>query len=374
MLLDLKFLVDHLAQVLVLVIVISLGKGLIFGGIVRLFSYRNVIPLAVGLGLFQLGEFSFVLARVGVSTGSIGHDLYSLFLTTAILTMALTPLVSGQTARLYSAIQRKFRHEPLEALNLPEKGLEGHVIIAGGGRVGSQVASTIQRVGIAFVIIELDHYLVEKTRADGMPVIYGDASHELVLEAAKIGSAGLLVVTTPDMITTQSIILTARRLKDGIEVVARTSDQGFLEAFSEMGVTDVVLPEFETGLEMARQTLMQLGVPASEVQQQTESLRRDLFEPFFGPAQKYRTLSELRSAEGQFDFRWVSVPVLSPLEDRTIGETRIREVTGASVVGVLREGKLRPNPDPDFRFRAGDLAAVIGTEASLQAFGQLASL
>ncbi len=206
-----------------------------------------------------------------------------------------------------------------------------------------------------------------------MPVVYGDASHELVLEAAKIGSAGLLVVTTPDIITTRSIIQTARRLKDGIEVVARTSDPGFLEVFSEMGVTDVVVPEFETGLEMSRQTLMQLGVPASEVQQQTESLRINLFEPFFGPAQKYRTLSELRSAEHQFDLRWVPVSGEGSLADRTLGQSRIREISGASVVGVLREGKLNVNPSPNFRLRAGDLMAAIGTEVALQTLRQMAS-
>jgi CPA2 family monovalent cation:H+ antiporter-2 len=287
--------------------------------------------------------------------------------------MALTPLVSGQTARLYSLFRKRFRHEPLETINLPAKGLEGHVVVAGGGRVGSQVGTIMRRAGLTCVIIELDHRLVEHARRAGSAVIYGDAGHELVLEAARIGSARLLVVTTPDVITARSIITNARRLNRKIDVVARTSDTGFLEAFSEMGVTDVVLPEFETGLEMSRQALVHLGVPAPEIQRQTESLRSDLFAPFLGPAEKYRTLSQLRSAEGQLDLRWVSVPAESPLADRTIGEARIRETTGASVVGVLREGRLQANPDPDFRFRAGDLAAAIGTEAALQAFGQLAA-
>jgi CPA2 family monovalent cation:H+ antiporter-2 len=202
-------------------------------------------------------------------------------------------------------------------------------------------------------------------------MVYGDASHELVLEAATIGSARLLVVTTPDVITARSIVTNARRLNSDIEVVARTSDTGFLKAFNKMGVTNVVLPEFETGLQMSRQALLHLGVSAPEIQRHTESLRRDLFAPFLGPAEQFRTLSQLMSAESQFDLRWVPVPAESPLVDRTIGEARIRKVTGASVVGVLREGNLQANPDPDFRFQAGDLAAVIGTEEALRAFGRL---
>jgi CPA2 family monovalent cation:H+ antiporter-2 len=118
---------------------------------------------------------------------------------------------------------------------------------------------------------------------------------------------------------------------------------------------------------------MQLGVPASEVQQQTESLRISLFEPFFGPAHKYRTLSELRSAEHQFDLRWLPVSGESPLADRTLRQSRIRETSGASVVGVLREGKLDVNPSPDFRLLAGDLVAAIGTEAALQTLREMAS-
>ena len=97
MLLDPVFLMDHLGQVIFLVLAVSVGKGLIFFGIAKAFSYGNVIPLAVGLGLFQVGEFSFVLMQVGVATGSIGSDVHSMLLTAAIVTMAVTPIVSGQT-------------------------------------------------------------------------------------------------------------------------------------------------------------------------------------------------------------------------------------------------------------------------------------
>jgi len=165
MLLDPTFLMDHLAQVIILVLVVGIGKGLIFALISKVFRYGNVVPLAVGLGLFQIGEFSFVLARVGVSTGSIGNDLYTLVLTAAILTMALTPLISGQTERLYSLKKRWFRHEPLERLNIPDEGLRNHVVIAGGGRVGFQIARVLQRLGLPLVIVELDHRRVEQSKA-----------------------------------------------------------------------------------------------------------------------------------------------------------------------------------------------------------------
>lgn len=372
MLLDPVFLMGHLVQVITLVVVVSLGKGLIFALITRIFRYGNVIPLAAGLGLFQVGEFSFVLAGLGLSTGSIDHELYSLVLTVAILTMALTPLVSGQTARLYSLKRRMFRREPLEKSNIPGEGLHSHVVIAGGGRVGLQIARVLHRLGFSSVIIELDHRRVEQARAAGLPVIYGDASHEVVLDAAAITSARMLIVTTPEMVVTQAIVTNARKRNSGLDVVARTSDPTFLPVFKRLDVTDVVLPEFEASLEMTRQALLHLRVPAPDIQRHTESIRHDLFAPFFSPNDRYRTLGRLRTAELGFDLQWVVLGEDSPLVARSIGEAEIRKVTGASVVGVLRSDDLRANPDADLRFQQGDLVAIIGTDEARRAFQEMA--
>ena len=119
MLLDPVFLYSNLKEVLGLVMLIIIGKGLLFAGISRLFGYRNVIPLAIGLGLFQVGEFSFVLARVGLSTNSIDMELYSLVLSATILTMILTPFISGFTAPIYSSIKKRLKKEPILTINIP---------------------------------------------------------------------------------------------------------------------------------------------------------------------------------------------------------------------------------------------------------------
>lgn len=372
MLLDPVFMMDHIVEVLLLVAAVSLGKGLIFAGLAKVFRYGNVIPLAVGLGLFQVGEFSFVLATVGVTTESIGHELYALILTTAILTMILTPIVSSQTARLYALKKRLFKHEPLETRNIPETGLQQHAVIVGGGRVGSSIAEAFKGFGLPLVVVELDHRRVESAQADGIPVVYGDASHEIVLEAAAIQTALLLVVTTPDVVTARVIISHAKRMNAALNVVARTSDPSLLPVFKELGVNSVVLPEFEASLEMTRKALLHFPIPITEIQQRTESLRQDLFAPFFDDGRDYKTLVQLRSAEQQFDLQWVRLRQGSPLLDRSIGGVEIRKKVGASVVGVIRDEKLIANPDAKFRFQLGDLVAIIGTAESRESFRALA--
>ncbi len=361
MLLDPRFLLSHFTLILLLVVVVSIGKGCIFAFLARLFGYRNVIPLAVGLGLFQVGEFSFVLARIGVASQSITSEFYNMFLTMAVVTMVLTPLISSQTSRLYSLKKRWVQNEPLEALNFPEDELRNHVVIAGCGRIGMQIAEMLQQLAIPFVLVELDQMRIERAKAAGFPIVYGDGSHEVVQEALRIERAALLVVTIPGIVVARSIISHARKINSGIRVVARMSDPDFFDVFNELQVTDLVYPEFEAGLEMIRQVLLYLRIPVPEIQHHTENLRHQLLSQAATPAEGYRTLGQMRAAEQQFDLQWVEIDTDNPLIEKSIAEAEIRKITGVSIVGIIRNGTLQTNPEPSFRFRQHDLVAIIGS-------------
>ncbi len=373
MLLDPTFLFDNIRQVIFLVLAMSLGKGLIIALIVRIFKYRNIIPLAVGMGLFQMGEFSFLLARVGVSTNSIGSDLYSLILNTAIVTMVLTPLVSGQTARIYALRRRWFRHEPLESTNIPDSGLTDHVVIVGGGRVGFQIAQVLKRLNKQFVIIELDHRLFEQAKEAGMAVVYGDAGQEVVLESAGIKKSSLLILTIPGLAAARLVIVQSKRLNNKLEIVARTPGPDYFDLFRDLGVSEVVLPEYEASLELTRQSLLHLKVPPTEVQRYTDIARQELYAHLINQGDDYRMLSQLRDAEQQFILQWVPLSPESPIAHKSIGESEIRKRTGASVVGVVREEQLNSNPHADFVLLPNDLVAIIGSEKNREAFSLLAS-
>ncbi len=368
MLFDPRFLFSHFTLILLLVTVVSLGKGAIFAIIAWTFRYRNVIPLAVGLGLFQVGEFSFVLARIGVSSQSISSEFYNMFLTMAVVTMVLTPFISSQTSRLYSLKKRWFKHEPLESLNFPEDELRNHVVIAGCGRIGMQIAEMLHQLAIPFVLVELDQMRIERAKAAGFPIVYGDGSQEVVQEALRIQRASLLVVTIPGIVVARSIISHARKVNSGIRVVARLSDPDFFSVFKELAVTDLVNPEFEAGLEMIRQVLLYLRIPVPEIQHHTENLRHQLLAQAATSVEEYHTLGQMRAAEQQFDLQWVEIETDNPLIDLTIAEAEIRKITGVSVVGIIRSGTLVTNPDPTFRFQQHDLVAIIGSAPARQKF------
>lgn len=276
MLLDPAYLIDNLQTVLVLVVLVTLGKMVIFSVLVRAFGYGNIIPIAVGLTMFQVGEFSFVLARVGLSTNSISQDLYSLLLTTAIMTMILTPFLSRMSQPIYAFLRkRRPQQEALDTINIPKGGLHDHIIIAGGGRTGYYVAKVLQRMKMPYVIIDLDQRRVEQAREADMPVIYGDASQEVVLETAGVHEACLMLITTSAIITTQTVAERVRAMHPELHIVARVESIELLHLLHEHGIYEVVQPEFEAGLEIVRQALIHLEVPEQDITHYTDEMRQE---------------------------------------------------------------------------------------------------
>ena len=373
MLLDPSDLSDMWLQVVIVVGIVVVAKGLIFGGITRMFGYGNVVPIAAAFGLFQVGEFSFVLARVGISTGSISDELYSLTLTVAIVTMFLTPLLSRLTAPLYALVRKRSSSDPMQTINIPDSGIADHVVIAGGGRVGRNVARVLTRMGFPFILIEFDSRRVEQAQKEGWPVIFGDASQPTVLEAAHVESARICLVTTPSIDVTATVVRQIRKLNRSVHIVARASGVKAMAELHSLGVYEVVLPEFEAGLEITRQALLHLHVPAEEIQRFSDDVRGELYQPMFELGRAHENLVAIKDAARLLSLHWVELPEESALLGRNLQDSQVRSVTGVTVVGILRNGRLNSNPDGAELFEAGDMIAVIGSPDQTAAFRELAS-
>lgn len=373
MLLDPNFVIQNWPSVLLVVMLVSVGKALIFGTLSYLFRYRNIVPFAVGLTLFQAGEFSFVLARVGVVTNSIDENLYAFALTVAVMTMLLTPFVSGLAPRFYAFIRRRRKQEPLQTINLPETGLRNHIVIAGGGQIGQYVARLLQRLDFGLVLLELDYRRVEEAKKVNLPVIFGDASQEVVLEAAHVDKARLILVTTSAIQTTQAILAQARRLNPNVHIVVRANSVETMQGFQEHDIYEAVQPEFEASLEMTRQALLHFDIPPTEILKFTDSIRRMLYAPLYDEHESYQAVTQLQHATRLLAVNWVELMADSPLVGQTIETAAIRTRTGASVVAVLHHGELITNPERTYRFAMDDVIAVIGDAEQIVAFQTLST-
>ena len=369
MLLDPALVWQQMGALVFVVMAIVVGKAAILAGVVRAFGYWNVVPLAVGLTLFQVGEFAFVLARVGLSSGAIGNDVYTLTLNAAIVTMVLTPAVSGLTSVVYEHLWPRRPREAFEAINLPRSGLSNHVLVAGWGRVGRSVGDALSHLNLPYVLVEFNDRRVRQARAAGVPVIFGDASQTVVLEAAGVGLARALLVTVPAFPDVRNIVTAARQVRPDLPIVARADGTDAIQGLYALGVQEVASPEFEAGIEMTRQALIHLNVPAYDILRVASAIRRERYGvPGEALDDQHAILTHVREVTRYLDFAWLRLPGDSPFQGRTLGELQIRSTTGASVVAVVHAGALTANPGGQLRLETGDLVAVLGTRDQIRRF------
>jgi len=361
MLLDPNFLLENWRVICLLVLVVGLGKGLILAVSTRAFGYRNVVPLAVGLGMFQIGEFSFVLGQVGFSGEFLSQQQYSTVLTATIFSMFITPFVSGLTAPVYGLRRRFLAAESLLSAHLNMETLAHHVVIAGGGRVGQHVAQLFSALDVSFVIIESNHSRFEQCRTRGFSVLYGDASQPTVLAAACLEKADQLLLTLPEITAALGIVSQAQKHNARLNIVARAEGEEQLRSLYRDGVYMVIMPELEAGLEIARQALLHLKLPIPKIQQYTDSMRRDYLHPELQDSSQGQELRLLKNAQELLELRWERLGAESLMAGHSIRELDIRRTTGSSVVGVLRGAEFTPNPSADFVFANGDLVAVLAS-------------
>jgi monovalent cation:H+ antiporter-2, CPA2 family len=381
LLIDPAFLWERSGIIVLVVMLVLVVKGLIFGGLAGAFGYGNIAPFAVGLGLFQVGEFSFLLAREGISEDAISQGTYSLVLATAAITMALTPLAARLTPVLYGRYRRRFPREPLRTFNLPEGGLRGHAVVAGYGRVGSFVARLLRRLDKPFVVVEANPGRADEAREAGFPTVYGDAAAVPVLEAAGISEARLVVLTVPDAIAARLAVNRVKALAPNADVLVRAESIEQLEDLGRLGVYEAVQPELEAGLELARQALACFGVGAEEAHTFADSVRRELYAPIsVEDPEDDGFLARLRQASRAIEVEWVRLPegatdnggsYENVFLGRTIGDLRVRSETGASVLAVVRGEKVIPNPGADLRLEPGDAVGILGTPEQRAAFRAL---
>jgi CPA2 family monovalent cation:H+ antiporter-2 len=206
-------------------------------------------------------------------------------------------------------------------------------------------------------------------KSDNIPVIYGDASSPVVLEASGIHSARLMLVAVSAAIDVELIVRCARQLNSDLHIVVRAARRAQIEELRAFGIHEIVQPEFEAGLEMVRQSLLHFDIPAAEIERLSDAVRRELYQPFQTLHTDAQLLNQLRQARTVLDIEWLTLPPDAPCVGQSIAASGIRERTGASIAALLRDGALHSNPNPSEVLDAGQSIAILGTVEQRHAFG-----
>ena len=261
MLFDPHILVEQPLRVLATVGVIVIGKWLAAVALVLLLRYPVRTALVVAAGLAQVGEFSFILAGLGLALGLLPKEGQSLMLAGAIISIAVNPLVFGAIAPIETWLLRRrvlaghgsAAGNPLAELPTSTDGkyLARQVVLVGWGRVGKHIASALQDAAVPCVVAEANREFVEALRGAGQPAVWGDATESAVLIQAHVATARVLVIATPESLHVRQIVETARALNPGIEVVVRSHNAQEAVLLERDGAGTVFVGERELARSMA---------------------------------------------------------------------------------------------------------------------------
>jgi CPA2 family monovalent cation:H+ antiporter-2 len=275
MLFDPRVLLDEPLRVLAVVAIIMVGKTLAAVALVIAFRYPLNSALTVGASLAQIGEFSFILAGLGVALKLLPVEGQSLILAGALISIGLNSLLFGAIGpvqawlRQRSALARRLElpDDPLAELPMStdQTLLTGQVVLVGYGRVGRRIARSLQAQGVAFVVAEQNREFVEKLRAQGAAAVSGDATEPAVLIQAHIAQAAMLVIATPDTLGVRKMVATARTLNPGIEVVVRSHNEEEAALLESERIGKVFIGERELAHGMAGHVLSRMRPAAGGV-------------------------------------------------------------------------------------------------------------
>jgi|YNPBryunderm2012_1023409.scaffolds.fasta_scaffold01619_8 CPA2 family monovalent cation:H+ antiporter-2 len=354
-------------QVLGVVVGIILLKLIIVFITVRLLRFNSRVSLLTGLGLAQIGEFSFVLAGVCRENGLLSGPIFQVFVASSVLTILATPLLMEVGPRLVEKIQE--RGEPggrLDLATIESEALREHVIIAGFGLNGRNLARVLKETGISYVIVEINPETFRAACQAGEPVIFGDASSQVILQEAAISRARALVVAISDPAAARRAVNLARRLNPEVFIIVRTRFVTEIEELYGLGANDVIPEEFETSIEIFVRVLEKYHLPRNIINTQVQIIRSERYGLLRGSRSTSRRLSQKI-----YDFLEAGVvetflvPGDSWAVGKTLGEIDLRGRTGVTVIAIVRNEKTHSAPGADFRLQERDILVMVGDHQAM---------
>jgi monovalent cation:H+ antiporter-2, CPA2 family len=275
---------DQPGALLGVLFVIVIGKSLAAFVIVLAFGYTVRTALTISASLAQIGEFSFILASLGIGLNLMPPEARDLILAGALLSITLNPFAFAviepltrwinARPKLLDALEREQKRIATPA-DVDSAHMRNHAVIVGFGRVGSIVGHALAAQGLDFVVVEMNRRAVEQLRTQGIPTVYGDATAHGVLAVARIESAKLLVIASPDGFQARRILEIAREKNPKLAVVVRTHSSSELAYLIRKGVDRAVMGELELALEMTDYALRSLGVSEERSKLVTQWLRTE---------------------------------------------------------------------------------------------------
>lgn len=329
------------------------------------------------LGLAQIGEFAFVLAGAARAHGFLAGRGFQLFLSSAILTMIVSPYLLRAADALSAGAARKALRRAdgaAEEKESPAAGMNGHVIIVGYGLNGQNLARVLRTAGIEHLVIDLNPKLIRQAVEDGEKTLFGDVCRTEILRLAGIRRAKIIVFAISDATATRRGLLLVRGLGSKAQIIVRSRYVTGLDALYEAGADSVIPEEFETSIEVFSQVLEAYHIPKNIIDAEVKAVRAERYGILraTGPVRpSFEKIADLLTA-GTAETFYVSPDC--PAAGRTLAQLDLRARTGATVIAVVRGEESHTGPAADFLVEPGDTLVLVADHAAMDvAFDYLAA-
>jgi len=365
MLLDIRFLAEHPVFVFTLAFGIILVKC--FAATVAFLFVGLPIRVAAlaGLCLGQIGEFSFILAEAGRRYGLLSGSINQEFLAYSVLTMMATPFLFRFSHPVAEAVARLPFPRRLKRGTLPSSGTKrfqekDHLVIIGFGIYGQNIARAAREAKIPYAVLDMNADLVREQRKKGEPIFYGDGTHEAVLNHLNIRQARILVVVISDVAAARRITDLGRRLNRRLYIIVRTRFIQEIGPLLDTGANEVIPEEFETSVEIFSRILSRYLLPEDEIHRFVEEIRSDGYAMFRNLSKHATACPHIGACLPDMDLRSLRIHGSSPLAGKTIGEAKLGEKFGVTVLAVRREAEIFSIPPAELDLQPEDILFVVG--------------
>lgn len=372
MLLNIKFFIEHISIVLLITFIIILVKFIIINITSGFLGYSIRTSTISGIALAQIGEFSFVLSKVGIVNKMMTDVEYQIFLSSSILSMIITPFLLKYSENLSSLLFKLPISDTLRFGIHNEEVLKSniykdHLVIVGFGINGKNLANVSKKAKIPYIIVETNPDTVKKYKQKGENIYYGDISNPSVLEHISIKNARIAVIAISDPSATRKAVYEIRKMCKNVYIIVRSRYINEINDLINIGANQVISEEFETSVEIFARVLNKYLVPKEEIEFFIKEIREANYNMLRVPDVKLgtKTLKELNIHLNDFEINSVRLTKNSSIISKTLSEINLRRDYGITLLAVNRDGQVLANPNPDIKFKIDDILLLLGKTEEL---------
>jgi monovalent cation:H+ antiporter-2, CPA2 family len=363
MLLDISFVADHFALIAATVIAVVFLKFFVGSLTAFLLGHTFRGTVLVGIALSQVGEFSFILAKLGKDFSILDNHYYQMFLAVAIITMSISPFMIMLGTRITNLLLRlpipKWMIDglfPLKQMEIPV--LQNHLVLIGKDSRAQNLSKMAKYHNLPYVSIIFDPEIARQRQEKGEIVVYGDAFNLPILEKAHVANAHIVVISIGKLDILKIIIDKVRQLNKHASIVVRTRHIEDIEELYRIGATQVIPEEFETAINLFERVMANFLLPRNEIDLAVDRIRSD----HYGIFMEDNGNTRFNISKDIPDVEIIAIEVIknAPVIGKTLVESKLRQDYGITLVALKREDKIIDHPKPSLTFCEGDVVYVLG--------------